>query len=208
MAIKPLEQFIIDARNVHGNKYNYDKVVYTGAHDDVIITCPISEHGKNGDFPQSPTSHLSGNGCKPCATEEVRLRTLHKRTQDLVRFLKKKCNDEVTLVEETFDNSKKLAQFDCKTHGLFFDKPSVVKRRKYHPCKTCHQELGGVIHKAESKDIEQKINKLKGKFKINYLANDSSEISQLEWSPDETLFDDCIALRADVRAHSQLVSWR
>ena len=102
---KTKEQFIKDARKVHGNKYNYDKVVYIDAHVDVIITCPITEHGKNGDFPQSPTSHLSGAGCKPCATEEVRLRTLHKRIQKLVKFLKDRCTDEVTLVEETYSNN-------------------------------------------------------------------------------------------------------
>ena len=101
---KTKEQFIKDAREVHGNKYNYDKVVYIGAHVDVIITCPISEHGKNGDFPQSPTSHLSGAGCKPCATEEVRLKTLRKRIQDFVGFLKNKCNGDVTLNEGTFLN--------------------------------------------------------------------------------------------------------
>tara|TARA_B100000315_G_C14514195_1_gene558417 strand:- start:90 stop:1337 length:1248 start_codon:yes stop_codon:yes gene_type:complete len=176
---KTKEQFIKDARKVHGNKYNYDKVVYIDAHVDVIITCPITEHGKNGDFPQSPTSHLSGAGCKPCATEEVRLRTLHKRIQKLVKFLKDRCTDEVTLVEETYSNNITKAQFDCKTHGLFIDKPSVVKKRK-HPCKDCNEELQGRLHRASSKDIEKKIKKLKGNFKVIYLAQDSSESSQLK----------------------------
>lgn len=175
---KTKEQFIKDARKVHGNKYSYDKVVYLGAKPIVIITCPISEHGKNGDFPQSPTSHLSGNGCKPCATEEVRLRTLHKRIQKLVKFLKDRCTDEVTLVEETYSNNITKAQFDCKTHGLFIDKPSVVKKRK-HPCKDCNEELQGRLHRASSKDIEKKIKKLKGNFKVIYLAQDSSESSKL-----------------------------
>lgn len=175
---KTKEQFIKDAREVHGNKYNYDKVVYIGAHVDVIITCPISEHGNNGDFPQSPTSHLSGNGCPFCATEEIKQRTLHKRIQNLVKFLKDRCGDEVTLVEETFENRNTLAEFDCKTHGPFHDKPGNVKSRK-HPCNKCNEELQGRLHRASSKDIEKKIKKLKGNFKVIYLAQDSSESSQL-----------------------------
>ena len=41
---KTTQQFIIEARKIHGNKYDYSKVVYTGAMDKVCIICP--EHGE------------------------------------------------------------------------------------------------------------------------------------------------------------------
>lgn len=61
--IKTCEQFIIDANKKHDNIYDYNKVIYTGCNNKVIITC--REHG---DFEQSPDSHIRGSGCPKCAS--------------------------------------------------------------------------------------------------------------------------------------------
>ena len=61
---KTTEQFIIDAKKIHGNKYDYSKVNYVDAHTKVCITC--QEHG---DFWQQPYSHLNGRGCPVCGKE-------------------------------------------------------------------------------------------------------------------------------------------
>jgi very-short-patch-repair endonuclease len=58
---KTTEQFIKEARAIHGDKYDYSKVDYKGNKKDVIIICPI-----HGEFKQSPVSHLNGRGCKLC----------------------------------------------------------------------------------------------------------------------------------------------
>lgn len=58
---KTLEQFIKDAKEVHGDKYNYSKSEYIHSHTPLTIICP--EHG---DFQQSPNSHLQGKGCPRC----------------------------------------------------------------------------------------------------------------------------------------------
>lgn len=55
------DEFIKRARDVHGDKYSYDKVVYTGALKKVIITCPV-----HGDFTIRPSEHLKGRGCNKC----------------------------------------------------------------------------------------------------------------------------------------------
>ena len=34
------EQFVAKAREIHGDKYDYSKVVYTKMHDYITITCP------------------------------------------------------------------------------------------------------------------------------------------------------------------------
>lgn len=69
MAYKQFTQseFIAKARQVHGNKYDYDKVVYTGCNDKVIITC--REHG---DFTQKPFLHNIGQGCNQCGYESTK----------------------------------------------------------------------------------------------------------------------------------------
>ena len=58
---KTTDNFIVEARKVHNNKYDYSKAEYTGAYDNVIIICP--EHG---EFLQGARYHLSGQGCPVC----------------------------------------------------------------------------------------------------------------------------------------------
>lgn len=59
---KTNEQFILEANQVHDNKYNYDKSNYIKNQVKVIITCPI-----HGDFEQNPLSHTQGCGCPHCS---------------------------------------------------------------------------------------------------------------------------------------------
>ena len=47
------EAFILKAKLVHGDKYDYSKVEYKGCLEKVCIICP--EHG---EFWQTPKSHL------------------------------------------------------------------------------------------------------------------------------------------------------
>jgi len=64
--VKTTEQFIADARRVHGNKYEYESTQYRGAQVRVTITCPT-----HGQFEQLATNHLSGYGCSLCAIHKV-----------------------------------------------------------------------------------------------------------------------------------------
>ena len=53
--------FIEKAKEIHGNKYDYSKVVYKDARTSVCIICP--EHG---EFWQKPIKHLKTVGCWKC----------------------------------------------------------------------------------------------------------------------------------------------
>ena len=55
------EQFIEKAKKVHGDKYDYSKVVYVNSQTKVCIICPI-----HGEFSQTPNAHLRGQGCPTC----------------------------------------------------------------------------------------------------------------------------------------------
>jgi len=57
----PLQVFLDRAFKVHGDKYDYSKVVYERQHKKVEIICP--EHGS---FMQTPGAHLSDRGCPLC----------------------------------------------------------------------------------------------------------------------------------------------
>jgi len=55
------EEFIKKAKEVHGDKYNYDNSSYYNYMTKVEIICL-----KHGIFKQTPNSHLSGQGCPTC----------------------------------------------------------------------------------------------------------------------------------------------
>ncbi len=56
-AVNQTEYFINQAREVHGDKYDYSLVEYVNIRSKVKII------GKFGVFEQEPKNHLSGNGC-------------------------------------------------------------------------------------------------------------------------------------------------
>lgn len=61
------EEFITKAKQVHGDKYDYSRVLYVDSITPVCIVCP-----DHGEFKQRPAMHLSGKGCPGCANEKVR----------------------------------------------------------------------------------------------------------------------------------------
>lgn len=63
---KTTEEFIADARKVHGDKYDYSETVYNGVYTPVTIKCPI-----HGVFRKRPYDHLTlKQGCKQCSIEK------------------------------------------------------------------------------------------------------------------------------------------
>lgn len=59
------EEFIIKSQKIHNTTYEYDNVSYKNNNTKVEIICKI-----HGSFMQTPTGHLSGQGCPSCALEK------------------------------------------------------------------------------------------------------------------------------------------
>lgn len=62
------EEFVLKAKDVHGDLYDYTSSVYERSAKKVVIWC--NRHA--GFFKQSANSHLSGIGCSMCATHGYR----------------------------------------------------------------------------------------------------------------------------------------
>jgi hypothetical protein len=58
-----VEQFIQQARKIHGNRYDYSLVQYIASTKKVIIIC--NQHGK---FEQTPGAHILQQGCPNCVS--------------------------------------------------------------------------------------------------------------------------------------------
>lgn len=104
------EQFIEDARKIHGDKYDYSKTKYMGRNNNIIITCPI-----HGNFKQKADSHLLGYGCPKCGTLKA------------VRHIALK-NSESLIEKYEIENMKQAKKIFAT---LFFDKAKRTHKNKY-----------------------------------------------------------------------------
>jgi hypothetical protein len=59
---KTLEKWISEAKEKHGNLFDYSKSVYTRCTNKIEIICK-----SHGVFKQKPFSHINGRGCDRCA---------------------------------------------------------------------------------------------------------------------------------------------
>ena len=57
-----LDNFLIDVKNIHNDKYDYSKIEWKNKTTKIIIIC--KEHG---EFKQTPSNHLLGKGCSYCS---------------------------------------------------------------------------------------------------------------------------------------------
>lgn len=106
---KTTEQFIFEAKKIHGEKYAYDKVEYINCRKPVTIICK-----KHGDFKQAPIKHVpSKQGCPLCAGNTIggllgfieRAKEIHGDVYDY------------SLVE--YKNKSTPIKIICKKHGEF-----------------------------------------------------------------------------------------
>ena len=125
------EHFIEKSNIIHQNRYDYSLVNYTGAKNKVIIIC--KEHG---EFNQSPTNHMSGQGCKKCFNEKNKKRmtkTLEEFLKDVIKIHGDKYDYSLVEYKGT-DNKVKIV---CKEHGIFNQKCS--KHLQNQGCPTCSE---------------------------------------------------------------------
>jgi hypothetical protein len=105
--VRSLEQFIQKAKKIHGNKYNYSKVIYKNNDTYVIIICQI-----HGEFQQSPHSHLNGSNCIKCANNM-------RSTEEFIKDANKKHNYKYKYENTIFTGVRTKVIVTCLKHGNF-----------------------------------------------------------------------------------------
>ena len=113
------EEFIKRAREVHGDKYDYSKVIYVNSYAKVCIICP--EHG---EFWQNPRGHLSGQGCPLCA-KESRYLIRQKDKAYFVEKARKKHGDRYDYSKVVYTKAKNKVLIICPEHGEFWQTASM-----------------------------------------------------------------------------------
>lgn len=127
--------FIEKAKKIHGDRYDYNKVLYKNTTDKIEIIC--REHGS---FMQSPSKHLQGKGCSRCAGK-------NKTTKDFIQEAKAVHGEQFDYSKTEYKGKRKPVVYECKLHGIIDFQSPMDHLRSKHGCPKC----GGNI----KKDTEQ-----------------------------------------------------
>ena len=128
---KTFEEFVNQAKEVHGDKYDYSKVEYKNNHTKVCIICP--EHG---EFWQTPKNHLNSQGCMKCKLKEQGKR-LKYTTEKFIEKAKQVHGDIYDYSKVNYVDSKTKVCIICHKHGEFWQTPN--NHLHGHGCKKCFE---------------------------------------------------------------------
>jgi hypothetical protein len=114
---KTTEQFIQETKLVHGNKFDYSLVNYTGRNNKVKIKCL-----QHGIFEQTPAAHLNGQGCPKCKGEKTG-KLKRSNTKEFVERARKVHSNVYNYSLVNYKNSKLKVKIICLIHGEFEQDP-------------------------------------------------------------------------------------
>lgn len=110
-------QFIENAKIAHGEKYNYDSVIYVAARKKIKIICP--EHGT---FTQQADSHLRGYGCPKCKNDMIS-KKLRLTNEEFIKRANLIHEGKYSYDMIDYINPKTKVKIFCKNHGIFEQTP-------------------------------------------------------------------------------------
>ena len=120
---KTTEEFINEAKLVHGDKFDYSEVKYNNSTDSIKIICKT-----HGEFLQTSSTHLSGRGCPKCAG-------MNKTTEEFVNQAKLIHGDKYDYSMVNYIRADKKMIIICKSHGLF--EQTANNHLANHGCPRC-----------------------------------------------------------------------
>lgn len=152
-------QWVEKAKRVHGNKYDYSKVIYSRSSEKVCIICP--EHG---EFLQIATEHLKGKGCPKCGHITTGMKRLSS-SEDFTTKAKKIHGEKYDYSKVIYTGIHNKVQIICPQHGLF--EQEANSHLQGIGCPRCSQSKG-----------EHIIKQILDKNGINYVDQYKIDISK------------------------------
>ena len=160
------EEFIQNAKKVHGDKYDYSKVEYKGHNTNVCIICP-----NHGEFLQTPSNHLSGKGCQKCANEKRNIGKIIK-FKEFVERANKIHNKKYEYISKDIKNVKEKINIICPIHGKFSQE--IDSHLHGHGCPKCG--VGVSLQEQEIIEFLKKNGVIFEERKRNLIPNSHKEI--------------------------------
>lgn len=136
------EEFAEKARSIHGDRYDYSRVIYKGSQINVEIVCPV-----HGSIWQQPSNHLMGGGCLKCAREAAGLARRKSTEEFIVAATARHGELGYDYSEFEYVTADTPGKIICPEHGEFYASPNNHLKPRGTRCPNC---FGGV-----SKPIEE-----------------------------------------------------
>lgn len=130
---KTTEQFIKEAKIIHGNNYNYEPTVYINQKTKITIKCNKCLKL----FEQLPSNHLKGEGCTYCYGK------IKSNTKDFINKSKLIHGDKYDYSLVNYINCYDKVKIICPKHGIFEQSPT--KHINNQGCPKCHFSKGEII---------------------------------------------------------------
>ena len=134
------EEFVQEAKTIHGDKYIYNDNNYINNKTELTITCPI-----HGEFSQRPDGHLRGRGCPHCG------HIISKAEEEIYSMLVSLVGENEIVRHDTnildgleIDIYLPNYKFGIEYNGLHWHTEAFGKDRNYHLNKTDKAESKGI----------------------------------------------------------------
>ena len=167
-------EFVIKARKIHGDRYDYSKVNYINAQTKVCIICP--EHG---EFWQTPAKHLSGAGCAKCGGG------YKYNNNDFITKAKEIHGDKYDYSKVNYINSQIKVCIICPEHGEFWQTPALHLRGNGCPICGGRNKLDNESFVIKAREIHgdrydySKVEYINNKTKVCILCPEHGEFWQI-----------------------------
>ena len=128
---KTTEQFVKEAVQVHGDKYDYTEVEYINTHKPVKIRCQQC----GNYFFQEPAAHLVGRGCPKCSKKQT-----HKRVDQAAYIARARevHGDKYDYSKTKYKDMRSNIEIVCPVHGSFYQR--AQSHILGHGCPFCKND--------------------------------------------------------------------
>lgn len=123
------KQAIENLKQIHKNKYDYSKSIYTNYRDKIIIICK-----NHGEFNQVYDDHAQGKGCPACGN------VLRLDTKSVTEKLNKIHNFKYDYSLIEYKNARSILKIICPIHGVF--EQVYTKHQQGQGCSKCTRVFG------------------------------------------------------------------
>lgn len=108
-----INDYILKAKSIHGDLYDYSLVNYIGIKIPIVICCEI-----HGPFLQRPDHHIMGAGCPKCGGRLLLSREQFIKKSNIIHNFKY-CYDKVI-----YKNNYTKVEIICIEHGSWYQIPN------------------------------------------------------------------------------------
>jgi len=162
-----IEDFLKKAKEIHGDIYNYSKVVYEKSNEKVTIECKL-----HGQFQQTPNCHLLGHGCSLCGNIKGSMK-LRSTTEEFIEKAKEVHGETYDYTKALYETSKQKIIIICKEHGEFLQTPHC--HLSGQGCSLCGDIKGSMKRTSNTEEFIKRSVEFHGEMydysKVNYITN-------------------------------------